>query len=89
MFGVLRKLLVEGRVVVLVLVLMLLDKPHQRGKLSRNALEIELPLVVEGVNVLKLDGHLGDLVDDFLLGRKVRAGIDHQDGAWRKVLYRL
>ena len=82
LFGVFSKLLVEGRVIVLILVLVLLDKPHQGGKLPRDALEVELPLVIESVNVLELDGHLRDLVDDFLLGRQVRAGIDHQDGAW-------
>ena len=87
LFGVLSKLLVEGRVIVLILVLVLLDKPHQGGELPRDALKVKLPLVIERVNVLELNGHLRDLVDDFLLGRQVRARIDHQDGAWEnKVL---
>ena len=79
LFGVLCELLVEGGVVVFVLVLVLLNKPHQGGELSRDPLEVELPLVIKGVDVLKLDRHFRDFVDDFFLGREIRIGIDHQD----------
>ena len=40
LFGELCQLLVEGGVVVLVLVLVVLDEPHQGGELSRDTLEV-------------------------------------------------
>ena len=52
LLGVLRQQGVEGRLVVLILVLVLLDESHQGTKLSGDELQVRLALVVESICML-------------------------------------
>ena len=81
LLGVLRQQGVEGRLVVLILVLVLLDKADQGTKLTGYQLQIRLALVVEPIRMLEFCRQLRDSMDDLLLGREVGGGVEQQHGA--------
>ena len=81
LLGVLRQQGVEGRLVVLILVLVLLDKADQGTKLAGDQLQIRLALVVEPIRMLEFCRQLRDSMDDLLLGGEIGGGVEQQHRA--------